>query len=145
MDCSMPGFPVLDHLPKFAQTHFHWVDDAIQPSHPLLPPSSPAFNLSQHHGLFRWVSSSRWPKYGSLNFSISLSSEYPGFISFRNDWFDLLAVQRAFKSLLQHHKSINSLALSFLYGPTHILTWLLEKLRLWLHRSLLAKWCLCVC
>ena len=69
----------------------------------------------------------RCPKHWSFSFSISLSSEYSGLISFRNDWFDLLAVQRTFKSLLQHHKSINSLALSFLYGPTHIHTWLLEK------------------
>ena len=57
MDCSMPGFPVLHHLPEFAQTQIHWVDDAIQPSHPLLSPSPPAFNLSQHQGLFQWVGS----------------------------------------------------------------------------------------
>ena len=49
MDCSMPGFPVFHYLPDFAQTHVHWVSDAIQPSHPLLSPS-PAFNLSQHQG-----------------------------------------------------------------------------------------------
>ena len=58
MDCSTPGFPVLHHLPEFAQIHLHWVGDAIQPSHPLLSPSPPAFNLSQHQGLFQWVSSS---------------------------------------------------------------------------------------
>ena len=52
MDCSMPGFPFLHHLPELAQTQVHWVGDAIQPSHPLLPPSPPAFNLSQHQGLF---------------------------------------------------------------------------------------------
>ena len=57
MDCSMPGFPVLNHLLKFAQIHVHWVGDAIQPSHPLSSPSPPAFNLSQHQGLFLWVSS----------------------------------------------------------------------------------------
>ena len=56
MDCSMPGFPVLHSLPKFAQTHVHWVGGAIQPSCPLLPPS-PALNLSQHQGLFQWVGS----------------------------------------------------------------------------------------
>ena len=55
MDCSTPGFPVLHYLPEFAQTHVHWVSDAIQPSHPLSSPS-PAFNLSQHQGLFQWVS-----------------------------------------------------------------------------------------
>ena len=56
-DSSMPGFPVLHYLLEFAQTHVHWVDDAIQPSHPLSPPSPPALNLSQHQGLFQWVSS----------------------------------------------------------------------------------------
>ena len=58
MDCSMPGFSVHHHLPELAQTHVHWVSDAIQPFHPLLSPSPPAFNLSQHQGLFQWVSSS---------------------------------------------------------------------------------------
>ena len=56
--CSTPCFPVLHYLPKFAQTHVHWVDDVIQPSHPLSSPSPPAFNPSQHLGLFQWVSSS---------------------------------------------------------------------------------------
>ena len=55
MYCSTPGFPVFYSLREFAQTHVHWVSDAIQPSHPLLPPSSPAFSLSQHQGLFQWV------------------------------------------------------------------------------------------
>ena len=58
MDCSMPGFPVLHHLLEFAQTHVHWMDDAIQPSHPLSSPSPLALNLSQHQGLSQWVSSS---------------------------------------------------------------------------------------
>ena len=58
MDCSTPGFPVLYQLPELAQTHVHRVSDAIQPSHPLSSPSPPAFNLSQHQGLFQWVSSS---------------------------------------------------------------------------------------
>ena len=57
-DCSTPDFPVLRYLPKFAQTRVHWVGDAIQPSHPLSPPSPPALNLSQHQSLFQWVSSS---------------------------------------------------------------------------------------
>ena len=48
MDCSTPGFPVRHHLPEFAQTYVHLVGDAIQPSHPLLSPSPPAFSLSQH-------------------------------------------------------------------------------------------------
>ena len=58
MDCSTPGFPVHQQLLKLAQTHVHWVGDAIQPSHPLSSPSPPAFNLSQHQGLFQRVSSS---------------------------------------------------------------------------------------
>ena len=58
MDCSMPGLPVHHQLPEFTQTHVYWVGDAIQPSQPLLSPSPPIFNLSQHQGLFQWVSSS---------------------------------------------------------------------------------------
>ena len=65
MDCGTPGFPVLHYLSEFAQTHIHWVDDAIQSSHPLLPPSPtlsppspPAVNLSWYQGLFKWVSPS---------------------------------------------------------------------------------------
>ena len=55
MDCSTTGFPVLHQHPELAQTHVHWVGDAIQPSHPLSSPSLPAFNLSQHQSLFQWV------------------------------------------------------------------------------------------
>ena len=63
MDCSTPGFPVHHQLPENAQTHIHWVSDAIQPSHSLSSPSLPAFNLCQHQRLFQWVSSCiRWPQ-----------------------------------------------------------------------------------
>ena len=58
MNHSTPGLPVHHQLPESTQTHVHWVDDAIQPSHPLSSPSPPALNLSQHQGLFKWVSSS---------------------------------------------------------------------------------------
>ena len=58
-DCSTPGFPVHHQLPEPAQIHVHWAGDAIQPSHPLSSPSPPAFNLSQHQGLFQWIISSR--------------------------------------------------------------------------------------
>ena len=58
VDCSTPGLPVHHQLPEFTQTHVHWVGDVTQPSHPLSPPSRPALNLSQHQGLFQWVSSS---------------------------------------------------------------------------------------
>ena len=104
IDSSTPGFPVLHCLLEFAQTHVHWINDAIQPSHPLLPPSPPAFNLFQNQGLFQWVGSSH-PKYWGFSFSIRPSNEYSGLISFRIDWFDVLAVQGTLKSLLQHHSS----------------------------------------
>ena len=97
MDCSLSGLPVHHQHPEYTQTHVHWVGVAIQPSHPLSSLSPPAFNLSQHQGLFRW------PKYWS--FSNRPSNEYSGLISFRMDWLDLLAVQRTLKSLLQHHSS----------------------------------------
>ena len=106
MDCSMPGFPVHHQLPELTQTHVHWIDDAIQPSHPLLSPSPPAFNPSQYQGLSNEsVLCIRWPKYWSFSFSISPSNEYSGLISFRMDWLDLLGVQGTLKSLLQHHSS----------------------------------------
>ena len=58
MDCNTPGFPVHHQVLELTQTHVHWVGDAIQPSHPLWSPSPPALSLSQHQGLFQWVSSS---------------------------------------------------------------------------------------
>ena len=86
-DCSTSGLPVHHQLLEFTQTHVHWVGDAIQSSHPLLPPSPPALNLSQHKGLLKWVSSRiRWPKYWSFSFNISPSKESSGLISFRMDW-----------------------------------------------------------
>ena len=106
MDCSTPDLPVHHQLPEFTQTHVHWIGDAIQPSHPLLSPSPPAFNPSQHQGLIKWVSSShQGTEYCSFSFSISPSNEYSGLISRRIDWLDLLAVQGTLKSLLQHHSS----------------------------------------
>jgi len=97
---STPDFPILHHLPKLAQTHVHWVSDAIQPSHPLSSASPPAFNLSRHQGLFQWVDALlQEAKYWSFSFSISPSNEYSGLISFRINWFDLLAVQGTLKSL----------------------------------------------
>ena len=104
MECSTPGLPVHHQLPEFTQTHVHWVSDAIQPSHPLSFPSPPTFNLSQHQGLFQWVSSSHQVA-KVLEFHISLSNEYSGLISFKIDWLDLLAVQGTLKSFLQHHSS----------------------------------------
>ena len=83
-----------------------WHCDAIQPSRPLSSPAPPAFNLSQHQGLFKWVSSlHQVAKYWSFSFSISPSNEYSGLISFRMDWLDLLAVQGTLENLFQHHSS----------------------------------------
>ena len=107
--------------PEFTQTHVHWVSDAIQPSHPLLSPSPPAFNLSQHQGLINEsVLPIREGKYWCFSFNISPFNEYSGLISFRIDWLDLFAVQGTLKNLLQHHslKNINSLSVTVLYGPT---------------------------
>ena len=121
MDCSMPGFPVLHHLPEFVQTHVHWVNDAIQPSYPLLPTSPPAFNLSQHQVFSNEPALHiRWPKYCGFSLSISPSNEYSGLISFRIDWCELLAVQGTLKCLFQHHssKAMSSSTLRLLYGPT---------------------------
>ena len=105
MNRSTPGLLVHHQLLEFTQTHVHWVGDAIQPSHPLSSPSclqsfstSGSFPMSQ---LF----ASGGPKYWSFSFNISPSNEYPGLISFRMDWLDLLAVQGTLKSLLQHHSS----------------------------------------
>ena len=86
----------------------------------------------------------RWPKYWSFNFSISPSNEYSGLISFRIDWFDLLAVRGIFKSSpAPQFESINSLVLSFLYGPTLTSIHDYWKKQLWLYRRFLAKWGLC--
>ena len=103
---STPDLPVHHQLPESTQTHVHWVGDAIQPSHPLLSPSPPALNLSQHQTL-SYESALRigWPKYWSFSFKISPTNEHPGLISFRMDWLDLLAVQGTLKSLLQYHSS----------------------------------------
>ena len=101
MDCSTPGFLVHHQHPELTQTHVHWVSDATI-SFPVVP-SAPAFNLSQHQGLFQGVSSSatiRWPNYWSFSFSISPSNDYSGLISFRMDWLDLPAVQGNLKSHL---------------------------------------------
>ena len=121
MDRSMPGFPILHHLPEFAQIY---VIESVMPSNHLilygpllLPPSIiPSIRVFSNESVFRI----RWPKDWSFSFSISPSSEYSGLISSRMDWLDLLAGQGTLKSLLQHHslKSINFLVLSFLYSPS---------------------------
>ena len=94
-DCNTSGFPFPHCLLDFAQTHVCWVSDAIQPSHLLSPPFLPVLSLSQFFRLFsnELALCIRWPQCWSFSFSRSTSNEYSGLISFRIDWFDLLAVQ----------------------------------------------------
>ena len=103
MNCSTPGLPVHHQLPEFTQIHVHRVSDAVQPSHPLflLSPIPPIVRVFSNESTLRM----RWPKYWSFSFSIILSKEHPGLISFSMDWLDLFAVQSTLKSLLQHHSS----------------------------------------
>ena len=105
MDGSTPGLSVPRHLPKFAQVHVHYIGDAIQASHPLMPSSSalslPSIRDFSNESAVRI----RSPKYWSFDFSISCSNKYSGLIFLRIDWFDLLAGQGTLRSLLQHHSS----------------------------------------
>ena len=88
LDCSLPGFPVLHYLPEFAQTHVHWISDAIQPSHCLLPPLLlPSVFLSIRVLSNEFTLCIRWSKYQSFSFSNSPSNEYSELIFFRIDWF----------------------------------------------------------
>ena len=129
MDWSTPGFPVHHQFLELAQTHVHRVSGAIQPPHPLLSPSPPAFNLSQHYSLFQWVSfSHQVSKVLELQLQHWSFNEYSGLISFRMDWLDFLAVQGTLKSLLQHHSSKASIlqhSAIFMVQLSH--SWLLEK------------------
>ena len=98
--------PCPSPTPESSQTHVHRVGDTIQPSHSLSSPPPPAFNLSQHQGLFQWVSSSHQvAKVLEFQLNISPSNEYSGLISIWMDWLDLLAVHGTLKSLLQHYNS----------------------------------------
>ena len=145
MDCNTPGFPVLHYLLEFAQTLVHWDGDAIQPSHPLSSPS-PALNLSQHQGLSsESVLRIRWPKYWSFSFNISPSNKYSDLISFRIDWFDLLAFQGTLKSLLQHHNSKASILRCSVFfmvqlSLSYMTTWKTIALTIW---TSVSKVCLC--
>ena len=106
MNCSMPGLPVHHQLPEFTQTHA--IESVMASSHLilcrpllLLPPIPPSIRVFSNESTLRM----RWPKYWTFSFNISPSNEHPGLISFRMDWLDLLAIQGALKSLLQHHSS----------------------------------------
>ena len=155
MDCSTPGFPILHHLLELAKTHVHWVGDAIQPSSPLSSPCPPAFNLSQHQGLFHWVDSLH-----QMAKVLELQFQHQSFQWIvRTDflyWFDhftydnihvwltgLISLQsnrlsRVFSSTtVQKHQFFGAQA--SLWSNSHIHTWLLEKPKLWLDGPLLAK------
>ena len=139
--CS-PGFPVLHYLPKFAHTHVHWITDVIQQSHPLSHPHFLLPSIFPSIGVFsdKAALHIRWSKYWSFSSSISPSNEYSGLISFRIDWFDLLAVQGMLDSHLQHHNLKHQFfaAQTSLWPKSHVCTWLLEKLYLWPDGPLLA-------
>ena len=116
MDCSMPSFPVHHKLPELAQTHVHQVSDAIQPSHPLSSPSPPAFNLSQHQGLFKWVNSSH-----EVAKVLELQLQHQSFQN-TQDWSPLgwtgwisLQSKWTLKSLLQYHSPKASILLNSVF------------------------------
>ena len=122
MDCSIPGLHDLLYLPEFAQTHVHWVDDAIQayrPCHPLLllPSIFPSIRVFSNESAIHI----RWPKYWNFSFRVNTSHEYSELISFKIDWFDLCPQETEDSqesSPTPQFKSIISLALSLLYCPT---------------------------
>ena len=122
MDCSMPGLPVHHQFPEFTQTHVHWIGDAIQPSHPLLSPSPPNFNLSQHRSFPIYQLFESGGQSIGVSASTCPSNEYSRLTSFRIDCFDFLAAQGTLKSLLQHHSSKASIL-----PHSAFFTWLLEK------------------
>ena len=121
---SVPSFPVLHHLPEFAQTHIHWVDDAIQPFHLLSSLSPPPHTLSEHRSLLQWVSSSyQVPKV------LELQLQHQSFwwlISFRTDWFDLLqskGLSRVFScTTIQKHQ---------FFGAQVVMVWYVYLFKFW--------------
>ena len=147
-NCSTPGFPDHHRLLELAHTHVHQVSDAIHPSHPLSSPWPPAFNLSQHQGLFPWVSSlHQVAKILEFQLQISPLNEYSGLISFRIDLVGLISLQSNGLSIVfssttvQKHQFLD--AQPSLWSNSHIHMWPLEKPQLWLYRPLSAGWCLC--
>ena len=121
MDCNLPGFALLHCPPEFALTHVRWVGDAIRPSHPLSPPSFPAFNPSQPQGLFQWVGSSY-----QVAKVLELQLQHQSFqwifrVDFLQDWLVWSSHSprdSQESSPTPQFKSTNSSALSLLYGPT---------------------------
>ena len=145
MDCSMPGFPVLYYLSEFAQTHVHWIGDAIQPSHPLSRLSPPTLNLPHNQGLFQWISSSHQSGQ-SIGASASvLPMNIQG-------WFPLGLtglISLLSKGLSEIFSSTTVWKHQFFCGSAFLIVQLsypymaIEKPKLLLDGPLLAKWCLC--
>ena len=120
MDCSIPGFPVHHELLELAQTHVHWIGDAVQPSHPLSSPPPSIFKLSQQQSLFQWVSPSH-----QVAKVLEFQPQHQSFQwIFRTDFLDRLVGSPCSprdsqeSSPTPQFKSINSSVLSFLYSPT---------------------------
>ena len=146
MDCSVPGFPV-HHLPELAQTHVHWVGDAIQPSHLLSYPSTPAFSLAQHQDLFHWVNSSHQMAEGLEIQLLHHSFQWIFRTNFLYDWLlgSPCCPRDSLKSLLQHHSS----KASILWNPAFSIVQLSHPymttgktivLTIW---TLMVEWSLC--
>ena len=147
MDCSTPCIPILQHLPEFAQTHIHWVSDAIQPSHLLSSPSPPAFNLSQNQGLFQWVGSLHQVA-KVLEFQLQYQSfQWIFRVDFLQDWLVWSPYYpRVFQesSPAPQPKSISSLVPCLFYGPTLASVHATGKTSLWL-RGLCQQRALGIC
>ena len=146
MDSSTQGIHVL-HCPlEFGQTHVHWVDDAIQLSHPLSPPSPPALNLSQNQGLFQWVSS-LYQMAKILEFQLQHRSFQLIFrVDFLQNWLVWSPCsprdsQEFSSTIVQKHQFFG--AQPSLWANSHICAWLLGKPYLWLDGPLSGKWYLC--
>ena len=140
MDCSTPGFPVHHQLQELAQTHVHLVSDAIQLSHPLLSPSPPAFNLSQHHSFpvsQLFISGGQSIGASASVLPMNIQDWFPlgltGLISLKSK-----GLSRVFSNttVQKHHFFSTQLSL---WSNSYIHTWLLEKPGLWLDRPLLAE------
>ena len=132
MNCSTPGFPVLHQFLEFAQTHGHWVSDAIPPSHPLSFPSPRALNLS-------YLLASGGQSVGASALVLPMNIQ---------DWLPLGLTALISKGLSRVFSSTTIGKHQFFGAPSlwsnsQIHTWLLEKLQLWLYGPLSAKWCLC--
>ena len=131
MDCSTLGFPVHRHLPEPAQTHVRWIGDAIQPSHPLSSPSLPALSLSQHHGIFQWISSSH-----QVAKMLELQLQHQSFRVNIQGWFPLgstglISSQSKGCSRVFSRTTVRKyqffIAQPSLWSNSHIWTWVLEK------------------